>query len=96
MKLENEVAQFGPIVSLPAGAQLRTCGEGFNERTLKVGTRALSTSCLYKTWNFTVEPKPERSQVGLGSAATALFAIPSLAFGVDFTRFDGGASGYDS
>jgi hypothetical protein len=36
LQRENEVARFGPIVSLPAGAQLRTCGEGFNERTLKV------------------------------------------------------------
>jgi hypothetical protein len=36
LQSENEVARFGPIVSLPAGAQVRTCGEGFNERTLKV------------------------------------------------------------
>ena len=36
VKRENEVARFGRIVRLPVGARLKTCGEGFNERTLTV------------------------------------------------------------
>jgi len=33
---ESGAARFGPVLRLPAGSQLHACGDGFNERTLKV------------------------------------------------------------
>ena len=43
LRIKDEGVELGPIVSLPAGAQLRLCGRGFNDRTLKVGYEA----CFY-------------------------------------------------
>ncbi len=33
---KNGSERLGPVCTLPAGANLKACGEGFNERTLKV------------------------------------------------------------
>jgi hypothetical protein len=33
---ENGAERFGPVCRLPAGAELEACGEGFNQRSLKV------------------------------------------------------------
>ena len=34
-------ARLGPIIQLPSGSQLDLCGEGYNERTVKVRCDAM-------------------------------------------------------
>jgi hypothetical protein len=36
VQIEGPKAQLGPLVQLPKGAQLDLCGDGFDERTVKV------------------------------------------------------------
>jgi len=34
--LENGKARLGPVLQLPSGAQIEVCGEGFNDRMVKI------------------------------------------------------------
>jgi hypothetical protein len=34
--VENGKARLGPVLQLPHGAQVEVCGDGFNERTVKI------------------------------------------------------------
>jgi hypothetical protein len=34
--IEGGKARLGPVLQLPNGAQLDVCGEGFNEKTVKI------------------------------------------------------------
>jgi hypothetical protein len=34
--LENGQARLGPVLQLPSGAQVEVCGDGFNDRMVKI------------------------------------------------------------
>jgi hypothetical protein len=34
--VENGKVRLGPVLQLPHGAQVEVCGDGFNERTVKI------------------------------------------------------------
>jgi hypothetical protein len=49
--------RLGMILQLPEGAEVRTCGEGFNERTIKVCWEG----GFYYVFVDDIEPEPDRA-----------------------------------